>query len=180
MGESGYQMLSLDGAKAMVAGALGVVAVMLMVVKLHEIVMPKSGMVGYGQWLGAQHNIQRSDVYGDKKRTAAISPFFSGNAVGPEFVEQPNYVLGQQDMMRTALTKFNRLKSSGAPVGAWAPYWAAYQAENADDLSASMYDFGDDSEVSTAGNSSYYPPTAATTSGMAGKPRNFAAIARGL
>ena len=101
-----------------------------------------SGMVGGGQWLGAQHDIQRSDVYGDKKRSTAISPFL-GSGVGPEFVEQPNYILGNENMQRTALAKFNRLKMSGAAVSTWPVFWAAYKADNSDDLDSSMYDFGD-------------------------------------
>ena len=147
--EPGYQLLSLNGAKAMLAIGAGIVAVLLMIsgfpVLWERIGMSpvtKSGMTAPGVWMGAQHNIQRSDVYGDKKRSTAISPFL-GSGVGPEFVEQPNYVLGNENMQRTALVKYNRLKLSGAAVGTWPVFWAAYKTENSDDLDSSMYDFGD-------------------------------------
>jgi hypothetical protein len=91
---------------------------------------------------GAAKNIKLSDPYHDAGAGKARDTFLGGN-VGPEFVEQPNYILGQENMMRTALNNFQRLKAKGL-AGDWASYWKNYQAENADDLSASLYDFGDD------------------------------------
>lgn len=87
--------------------------------------------------------VRRSDAY-SWARSADKGDTFLNHGVGPEFVEQPNYLLGQEDMLRHALTKWNNLKASGALVSDWPTYWAAYKAENADDLSASMYDFGSD------------------------------------
>jgi hypothetical protein len=87
--------------------------------------------------------IQRSDSYAWKGSPNKEETFLN-HGVGPEFVEQPNYLLGQEDLQRTALRKYTTLKASGAPVSDWPTFWAAYKTENADDLSASMYDFGAD------------------------------------
>lgn len=150
----GFEMTS-------VAGALALASVLVGVFLLSSIASGwaawgigyKSGMVGNGQWLGARHpneiRLSDSSMMGSTAgRRDKRDTFFSGNAVGPEFVEQPNYVLGNENLMRTALSKFNRLKAQGAAVGTWPVFWAAYKAENSDDLDGSMYDFGDDNATS--------------------------------
>lgn len=103
-----------------------------------------SGMAWRGMGAAGTDTIKPSDPIFGYPRGANKKDTFLNHGVGPEFVEQPNYLLGQEDMQRHALTQWNRMKSSGAAVSDWPTYWAAYKAENADDLSASMYDFGSD------------------------------------
>lgn len=102
-----------------------------------------SGMSWRGMGAAGTDTIRRSDGYSYPK-SADKKDTFLNHGVGPEFVEQPNYILGQEDMQRHALSKWNHLKLTGAAVSDWPTFWAAYKAENADDLSASMYDFGSD------------------------------------
>ena len=133
----------VEGNKGMAAlgVGLGIVAIMLMMAGWVAYTA-KSGMTS--QWLGARHpnEIRLSDNYA-RPRGNDKTDTFLGHGVGPEFVEQPNYVLGNEDLLRTALNKFNRLKAQGAQVSDWKTFWAAYRAENSDDLDNSMYDFGD-------------------------------------
>lgn len=138
--------------KAGALAALGVVVVLLFFVGLPTAIgvaaARKSGFSDEGiAWRGmgaaGTDTVKRSDGY-SWARSADKKDTFLNHGVGPEFVEQPNYLLGQEDMQRHALTKWNNLKASGAAVSDWPTFWAAYKAENADDLSASMYDFGSD------------------------------------
>lgn len=148
---SNQKMSKSDMVKTGLAVAAGVVAVLLLVLGLPIAIgiaearaKPKSGMTT--QWLGARHpnEVRLSDgILGNPSSGMKHDTFLGGN-VGPEFVEQPNYVLGNENMMRTALAKYNRLKASGAQVSDWKTYWAAYSADNSDDLSDSLYDFGAD------------------------------------
>lgn len=102
-----------------------------------------NGIAWRGMGAAGVDTIRRSDGY-SYPRSADKKDTFLNHGVGPEFVEQPNYLLGQEDMQRHALSKWNRLKQSGAAVSDWPTFWAAYKAENSDDLGASMYDFGSD------------------------------------
>lgn len=150
-----------------IVGLIVVVLFLLMMFVAWPVVAAKlSGFQGYSgpiqtlgeltPWGGAPgaagtNTIKLSDPYHDAgygtlKRDKTRDSFL-GSSPGPEFVEQPNYVLGQENMLRTALNNFSRLKAKGL-AGDWTSYWANYQAENADDLSASLYDFGDDGTTS--------------------------------
>ena len=86
--------------------------------------------------------IKLSDPNHDPKIGTSMNQAFLGAQMGPEFVEQPNYVLGNENMQRTALNQFSRLKAKGLAAD-WPTFWADYKANNADDLDVSMYDFGD-------------------------------------
>jgi hypothetical protein len=141
---AGESHSGLDKLKIGLSIGAGVVAILLLIVglKYADDHRKKSGMTS--QWLGARHpNEVRLTDLGRSRLTTEKKDTFLGHGVGPEFVEQPNYVLGQEDMQRTALSKWNRLKAQGAQVADWKTFWAAYRAENSDDLDASMYDFGD-------------------------------------
>lgn len=86
--------------------------------------------------------IQLSDPNHDPKFGSDMKQAFLNQGSGPEFAEQPNYVLGNENMQRTALNQFARLKAKGL-VNDWPTFWADYRANHADDLDVSLYDFND-------------------------------------
>jgi hypothetical protein len=151
----GYAAGQLDDGNKIAAGLLvaaGAIIVMLFVVGLPTAIgvaayrasgFQDGGMAWRGMGAAGTDTVKRSDGY-SWSRSADKKDTFLNHGVGPEFVEQPNYLLGQEDMQRHALSKWNHLKASGSPVSDWPTFWAAYKAENSDDLSASMYDFGSD------------------------------------
>lgn len=152
-GYAGRQLQGGHKYKAGLAFAVGLVVLLLFLIGLPTAIgiaasrnsgfNDGSGMSWRGMGAAGTDTIRRSDAY-SYPRSADKSDTFLNHGVGPEFVEQPNYLLGQEDMQRHALTKWNRLKQTGSPVSDWPTFWAAYKAENSDDLGASMYDFGSD------------------------------------
>lgn len=141
---------NVDKVKVGLAIAAGVAVVLLLIslmastgiLAAKQEKLEKSGMTS--QWLGVRHpnEIRLTDNYArpggnDKHDT------FLGHGVGPEFVEQPNYVLENEDLNKSAILKYNRLKAQGAQVSDFKTFLDAYRAENGTDLSSSMYDFGD-------------------------------------
>jgi hypothetical protein len=91
-------------------------------------------------------SLQLSDPAHDPKVGSSMRQPFLGTQTQPEFFEMPNYVLGNENMMRTALNNYTRLKANPGkmPVPDWSTYWAAYQANHADDLTDALYTFGED------------------------------------
>jgi hypothetical protein len=98
--------------------------------------------------------IKRSDALGDTGSREKAADTFLGRSFGPEFNEQPNYVLGQQNHERVALNKYSKMKAAWKPIRddkgnvinplpSWSTVWKQYRNENSDDLEASLYDFGD-------------------------------------
>lgn len=150
---SGWQNMALIGS-ALVVGALLATAMFIGFPVALAFAIPASGMASNPghSWRGTgaagTNTIKRSDSYAWAGSPNKMDTFL-GRGVGPEFVEQPNYVLGQENMQRSALSKYTRLKAQGAQVGSWPVFWAAYKAENSDDLDTSMYDFGDSDPTST-------------------------------
>lgn len=145
--KDGVPLSNADKLKAGLAIAAGVAVVLLLISLMASTGVlaskqSKSGMTS--QWLGVRHpdEIRLTDNYarpgGNNKHDT-----FLGHNVGPEFVEQPNYVLENEDLNKSAILKYNRLKAQGAQVSDFKTFLAAYRAENGTDLETSMYDFGD-------------------------------------